>query len=64
MIFRRTAAEQERADQARRKNTLGMLQAMATTGRPMYEGTVTPAVIAKRRARNKAARHARKAARR
>lgn len=41
-----------------------MLLAMTATGRRVYEGTVPAAVIARRRAKNKAARHARKAARR
>lgn len=44
-----------------RANTLGMLQAMAHGGKHLYEGTVDPAVVAKRRARSKAARQARRA---
>lgn len=51
-------------DQTLRRNTLGMLQAMAHGGKHLYEGTVTPAVIAKRRAKNRAAHQARKVARR
>lgn len=43
------------------RNSTGMLLAMADTGRPVYQGTVPPAVVAKRRARNKAARAARRA---
>lgn len=46
------------ADPILRANTLGMLQAMK--GKHMYEGTVAPAVVAKRRARNAAARKARR----
>lgn len=38
-----------------------MLLAMAATGRHIYEGTVSPAAIASRRAKNKAARAARRA---
>lgn len=40
-----------------------MALALAATGRKVYEGTVPRAVIAARRAKNKAARRARKAAR-
>lgn len=39
--------------------TTGMLVAMANLRKPMYEGTVDPAVTARRRAQNKAARRAR-----
>lgn len=41
-----------------------MLLAMARTGRPIYAGTVPAAVVARRRAANKRARAARRAARR
>lgn len=41
-----------------------MLLALAATGKHVYEGTVPAAVIARRRAANKRARAARKAARR
>lgn len=40
-----------------------MLLAMAATGKHIYGGTVPAAVVARRRARNKRARAARKAAR-
>lgn len=38
-----------------------MALALAATGRKVYEGTVDPAVVARRRAKNKAARKARRA---
>lgn len=38
-----------------------MALALAATGRPVYEGTVPGSVVARRRARNKAARKARRA---
>lgn len=37
-----------------------MLLALAATGKHIYEGTVSPAVVAVRRHRNKAARAARR----
>jgi hypothetical protein len=40
-----------------------MALALAATGRRVYENTVPAAVIARRRAKNKAARKARRAAR-
>lgn len=40
-----------------------MALALAATGRKVYEGTVPGAVVVKRRAKNKAARRARRAAR-
>lgn len=40
-----------------------MAVAMAATGKPFYEGTVPAATKARRRAKNKAARRARRAAR-
>lgn len=40
-----------------------MALALAATGRKVYEGTVPAAVVARRRAKNKAARLARRAAR-
>lgn len=40
-----------------------MLLAFAALGKPMYEGTVPAHIKARRRAKNKAARHARRAAR-
>lgn len=40
-----------------------MLLAMGATGRKVYEGTVPAAVKAQRRAKNKAARKARRASR-
>lgn len=42
------------------RNTTGMLAAFAAFQKPMYLGTVSPATIAKRRRRNKAARAARR----
>ena len=41
-----------------------MLLAISATGRSFYEGTVSQAVIQRRRAKNRAARQARRAARR
>lgn len=41
--------------------TTKMLLAMAATGKRVYEGTVAPATIARRRAKNKASRRARRA---
>ncbi|WP_228941807.1 hypothetical protein [Nocardioides sp. Leaf374] len=41
-----------------------MLLAITATGRHLYEGTVAPATIARRRAANRRARAARRAARR
>lgn len=43
--------------------TTKMALALAATGRHVYEGTVPRHVIARRRAKNKAARKARRAAR-
>ena len=40
-----------------------MALALAATGRRVYEGTVPAAVVAKRRAKNKAARKARRSLR-
>lgn len=40
-----------------------MALALAATGKHTYEGTVAPATIARRRAKNKAARKARRATR-
>jgi hypothetical protein len=40
-----------------------MALALAATGKRVYEGTVPAAVVARRRAKNKAARKARRAAR-
>lgn len=40
-----------------------MALALALTGRRIYEGTVPAAVVARRRAKNKAARRAQRAAR-
>ena len=40
-----------------------MALALAATGKRTYEGTVPAAVVARRRAKNKAARKARRAAR-
>lgn len=40
-----------------------MALALAATGKPVYEGTVPATVVAHRRAKNKAARIARRAAR-
>lgn len=45
------------------QNRTGMLMALGDTGRHVYEGTVPAATVARRRARNKAARKARRAAR-
>ena len=45
------------------RNATGMLVALADTGKHVYAGTVDPAVKAKRRAKNKAARKARRATR-
>jgi hypothetical protein len=41
-----------------------MAVVMAVLGKPFYEGTVSPAVVAQRRTKNKAARVARRAGRR
>jgi hypothetical protein len=38
-----------------------MLLALMKTGKHIYQGTVDPAVVAKRRAKNKVARKSRKA---
>lgn len=46
------------------RNTTGMLLALGHLGKHLYEGTVPAATVAKRRAKNKAARAARKASRR
>lgn len=46
------------------RNSTGMLVALGALGKHVYEGTVPAGVIAHRRAKNKAARAARKAARR
>lgn len=48
----------------RERNNTGMLVALGAMGKHIYEGTVGAATVAKRRAKNKAARKARKAARR
>lgn len=45
------------------KERLGLLLALNRSGKHIYEGTVPAHVKAKRRAKNKAARAARKAAR-
>jgi hypothetical protein len=52
------------ADCGEFRESTRMLLAMARAGRPIYEGTVPVAVVARRRAANKAARKARRAARR
>lgn len=49
------------AQTAQQRNTTGMLAAFAAFQKPMYLGTVPPAEKAKRRAKNKAARKARRA---
>lgn len=49
------------AQTVHQRNATGMLMAMARHRKPMYEGTVDPVTVAKRRARNKAARRARRA---
>lgn len=41
-----------------------ILYALSKTDKPVYRGTVPDAVVARRRAKNKAARHARRAHRR
>lgn len=46
------------------RDSTRMLLAMARTGRHIYSGTVPPTVVARRRAANKRARAARRAARR
>lgn len=46
------------------RNSTGMLLALGNLGKHVYQGTVPPALIARRRAKNKAARVARKMARR
>lgn len=46
------------------RNATGMLVALANTGKHVYLGTVPPAVVADRRAKNKAARAARRTHRR
>lgn len=48
------------ADPILRANTAGMLAAFAAFAKPMYLGTVPRAVIDKRRAKNRAARKARR----
>lgn len=48
----------------RERNNTGMLVALGAKGKHIYEGTVDRVTVAKRRAKNKAARKARKAARR
>lgn len=45
-------------------NMTGMLVALADTGKHVYQGTVSGAEKARRRAKNKSARAARRAARR
>lgn len=45
------------------KSLTAMLVAMGRTGKHVYEGTVPTAVIARRRAKSKAARRARRASR-
>lgn len=46
------------------RNATGMAVALSAKGKHIYEGTVDRVTVAKRRAKNKAARKARKAARR
>lgn len=46
------------------RNSTGMLLALGHMGKHVYEGTVSAAVKAERRRKNKAARIARRAARR
>lgn len=57
----RITTDEER-DHASRASTQ-MLAAIAATGRHLYQGTVDPATKARRRAKNKAARRARRASR-
>ena len=45
------------------KRRTAFLLAMSATGKHVYGGTVPPAVVARRRASNKAARQARRAGR-
>lgn len=45
------------------RNATGMLVALSETGKHVYLGTVPAAVKARRRAKNKAARRARRASR-
>lgn len=63
MIFPRvnTLTDEERAKAYSPQVQMGV--ALNLLGKPFYEGTVAPATKAKRRARNKAARKARRAAR-
>lgn len=42
------------------RNATGMLLAIANTGKHLYEGTVSAAVVRERRRKNKAARAARR----
>lgn len=51
------------AQTVHQRNATGMLVALADTGKHVYEGTVPAAVKAERRAKNKAARKARRAGR-
>ena len=44
------------------RNNTGMLVALGAKGKHIYEGTVAHATVLKRRAKNKAARKARRAA--
>lgn len=45
------------------RNSTGMLVALGAMKKHLYEGTVPAAVVARRRAKNKAARAARRASR-
>ena len=55
-----TTASAEDIEKAEQPSTK-MLLALAATGRRVYEGTVPGVVVARRRAKNKAARIARRA---
>lgn len=50
--------------QTPQQSSYGIALAIALGGKPYYEGTVDPAVVRRRRVRNKAARQARAAHRR
>ena len=51
-------------EQHRLKDSTKMLLALSNTHRHFYEGTVPAATVGRRRAKNRAARHARRASRR
>lgn len=53
--------KREPLDPIAQANSAGMLFAMGARRMPIYEGTVPEHVIAKRRAKNRAARRARRA---